>query len=496
MNRRCCRFAGRGLLWLALVAAGAPRVAVAATPAASPNLVIVHTDEHSYRTLGCYRRLLPEDQACVWGPGVTVSTPNIDWLAAHGAIATRFFATSPVCTPSRASFVTGLYPQSTGAVRNDLPMRDEMVTFAEVLRRRGYATGYAGKWHLDGPARPGWAPRRDFGFSDHRYMFNRGHWKQLEDTDAGPRVKARNARGQPTYDLEGADETSFTTDFLTDRAIAFVREHRDRPFCYMLSLPDPHGPNTVRPPYDTMFAGLPFQQPVSAKQSGKELPGYAAVRSDRFNARQMALYFGMVKCIDDNVGRLLAALREADLLERTVVVFTSDHGDLCGEHGRHNKGVPLDTSAAIPFVLYAPGLVPAGTRVGTALGTVDFKPTILGLLGVPDAGRTEGRDASGLFRGRPAAAGWKDLAFVRIGDEGQGANRWIGAFTSRYKLVVSPTDAPGFFDLQEDPFELENRLGDPRYAATVRELKAELADYCRTFAEPLYAEAACRAALE
>jgi len=170
-----------------------------------PNLLIIHTDEHNFRTLGCYRALLPPEQAFVWGPGVQVETPHIDSLAASGVLCDRFYATSPVCTPSRASFVSGLYPQNTGAHTNDLPMRDDVVTFAEVLRRRGYATGYAGKWHLDGDAKPGWTPARKFGFDDNRYMFNRGHWKQLEDTPQGPRVKSVQDTGKETYDASGAD---------------------------------------------------------------------------------------------------------------------------------------------------------------------------------------------------------------------------------------------------------------------------------------------------
>ena len=129
--------------------------AAAAAPLPSkPNVLILHTDEHNFRTLGCYRALLAKEEAFVWGDGVAVATPNIDSLARRGALCDRFYAASPVCTPSRASFVTGRYPQNTGAPINDRPMRDDVVTFAEVLRRNGYATGYAGKWHVDGPARP------------------------------------------------------------------------------------------------------------------------------------------------------------------------------------------------------------------------------------------------------------------------------------------------------------------------------------------------------
>lgn len=475
------------LAWVLAGAAVARVAAAAATPAGAgqPNLLVIMTDEHNFRTLGCYRALLPEAQAFVWGPGVKVETPHIDWLARHGAIADRYYATSPVCTPSRAAFVSGLYPQNTGAPRNNLPMNDSVVTFAEVLRRRGYATGYAGKWHLDNDARPGWTPPRKFGFEDNRYMFNRGHWKNLQLTPDGARIGAVDGRGEPSYALAGADAKSFTTDFLADRAVEFIRAHRDRPFCYMLSIPDPHGPNTVRAPYDTMFDRAQFRQPHTATQTGKKLPGYAATILEQFNQEQMALYFGMVKCIDDNVGKVLDALRAAGVLERTFIVFTSDHGDMCGEHGRHNKGIPLEASARVPFLLYAPGVVKPGAHVKAALANVSFKPTILALMGVPSGGDNEGPDASALFRG--AAGGTDAPAFLRIGSGEEGGGRgWLGAFTRRHKLVVGGGDGePALFDLEADPDELNNVFTSPAHREVVRTLGRALAEYVRSRRDPL-----------
>ncbi|MFZ9746142.1 MAG: sulfatase-like hydrolase/transferase [Opitutaceae bacterium] len=484
----------------AILLAGGSLPAALGAAAARPNLLIIQTDEHNFRTLGAYRALLSKDQAFIWGDGIKVDTPNIDWLARQGAIADRYYATSPVCTPSRASLVSGRYPQNTGAIQNDLPLRDDIITFAEVLRRQGYATGYAGKWHLDGPGKPQFGPERKFGFEDNRYMFNRGHWKNLTEDARGPRVGTTDARGNPNYDLGNADAKTFATDFLTDRTIDFIRRHREQPFCYMVSLPDPHGPNTVRAPYDTMFLELNFQQPKSAQSPGRQLPAYAATLAGAFNRVQMARYFGMVKCIDDNVGRILATLREQGLLERTVIVFTSDHGDLCGEHGRDNKGVPMEGSARIPFILHAPGLVPPGTVVREALGTVDFKPTILSLLGVPNAGVTEGRDASALFRTGRAPGGWKDLAFIRIGGgprgaavsedgEGGGGAGWLGAFSRRYKFVVAPNSAPSLFDLEEDPNELNNLLTSAAHRDTIRQLARELTAYGERHRDPHLAAA-------
>ncbi len=447
-----------GLCALLIVAAP---VAADGPTKSRPNLLVIETDEHHYGTLSCYG-------------GEIVETPHIDSLAKEGARCTSFYASTPVCSPSRAALVSGRYPQNTSVVTNNIPLDDKIITFAELLRRRGYATGYAGKWHLDGDGKPQWAPKRRFGFDDNRFMFNRGHWKKLEDTETGPRVASRRG-GKPSYGVEGADKRSFTTDWLTDKAIEFVRRNRERPFCYVLSLPDPHGPNTVRPPYDTMYANVDVPIPATLKKSAAETPGWAKP-AGKLNARAlrrlMPAYFGMVKCIDDNVGRLLAVLREGGTLDHTVVVFTSDHGDLCGEHGRLNKGVPYEGSARVPFLLRYPSKVKAATEIREALSSVDFLPTVLSLMGadVPDG--VEGRDASELFTAhRPSS--WRDVTFLRSTP----GNIWVCAVSDRYKLVFSKNDRPWLFDLETDPQERRNRFSDPGSRAVVRQLAADLAAY-------------------
>jgi len=456
----------------AAAALAAPRLTAAPE---RPNLVVIHTDEHNFRTLGCYRALMPKSQALMWGP-LVCETPNIDWLANHGAVATRFYGTTPVCSPSRSSFVSGRYPQNTPVTTNNIPMDDAVVTFAEILRRKGYATGYAGKWHLDGTGKPQWAPKRKFGFTDNRYMFNRGHYKQMEDTADGPRVKARKG-GKPTYSVAGADKRSFTTDWLADKTVEFIQAHKDEPFCYMVSIPDPHGPNTVRPPYDTMYDPAKFRPPATLSVDAKDAPAWGKPQVKGFQGKLMASYYGMVKCIDDNVGKILKALKAAGVLDRTIVVFTSDHGDLCFEHGRHNKGVPYEGSARIPFVLFAPGRVRPGTVVKQALGCVDFLPTILALMGVATAGKEEGRDASALFAGKPPAD-WKDVAFFR-GTCRPGGVNWLAAATARHKLVLAPNDEPWLFDLEKDPNEVRNLLRDPAHREVLRALAREIAAYAK-----------------
>ena len=445
---------------------------------AKPNVLIIQTDEHNFRTLGCYRETLSEEQALMWGPDV-VETPSIDWLAETGALCTSFYATSPVCAPSRAALVSGCYPQNTGVVANNDSLDDDVVTFAEVLRRSGWATGYSGKWHLDGKSKPGWAPERRFGFEDNRFQYNRGHWKQLELTEEGPRVKARNDKGKPSYSVDGADEISFTTDFLADRTIEFIEAHAEEPFCYMVSFPDPHGPDTVRHPYDRMFYQQTYVQPRTFDGPKEGLPSWA-LSNGKFT--EMSRYYGMVRCIDDNVGRILDALRERGLIENTMVIFTADHGDLRGEHHRQNKGVPFEASAKIPFIVRYPGRIAAGTRIDEALGTVDFKSTLCGLLGVAVEGENEGRDASSLLLTGEAPKSWKDITFLRR--SGRASKGWLAAVSDRYKLVVAPEDEPWLYDLEEDPDELINFFDVPTHRQAVKALAGELRRYGATYDDP------------
>jgi arylsulfatase A-like enzyme len=205
----------------------------------------------------------------------------------------------------------------------------------------------------------------------------------------------------------------------------------------------------------------------------------------------------MVKCIDDNVGKILNELRKQEILDRTLIVFTSDHGDMCGELGRHNKGIPCEGSARIPFVIHAPGLIKPGTVIHEALGTVDFKPTLLSLLGVDFEESHEGRDAATLFRKGKAPENWEDITFVRIGEANRpNGKSWFGAFTSKHKLVLSASDPPGFFDLEKDPSELSNKFKASGHRDEIRRLAKSLKAYGEKYREPHMASKAVKADLE
>lgn len=461
------------------------------------NVVVIYTDEHNFRTLGCYRRALAEREALMWGSPV-VETPYIDSIADRGVTADSFYVASPICGPSRATWITGLYPMDTGVIENDVRIRQELETFAHALQRAGYATGYSGKWHLDGLKDEivanmskqsgeqaeniysfpehfnGWVPpERGMGFEDNRFMFDTGHWKKFVSCPDG---------GDPTvfHPRIVGDETTFATDWLADRTVEFIEENKDRPFCYMLSLPDPHGPDFVREPYRSMYQDEVFEEPYTAdKERG---PAWAQMQ-DPHPGDHHDIYFGMVKCIDDNVGKILRKLDELGLTENTIVVFTADHGDMRREHSRRKKGIPYEASVKVPFVMMAPGLIPEGIRTGVALNSVDFKPTLLNMLGVSARQPSQGQDATAVLRGEPAPAGWNDLIFSRSPAIRQGTG-WLMVADGRYKLVASPIEPLWLIDLEKDPGELVNRADDPELKPRLARMARALLEYAQTYDDP------------
>ena len=217
-----------------------------------PNLIIIYTDEQNLRTLGIYRSILPSpSQSHPWGPNVQVDTPTLDKLAAEGAVYQSMYTTSPLCTPARTSFLTGLYPhpQRTGGSSNHERLKPGIETFASILQRVGYKTGYVGKWHLNGLDKPGWGgdaeedlnsdskkQSRTFGFEDQTHLYNRGHWKWFEDRANGSTKAFAWNKKKKFVDNQ---EDAYATDFLFDKGIKFVKKQirRNETFALVLSVP-------------------------------------------------------------------------------------------------------------------------------------------------------------------------------------------------------------------------------------------------------------------
>lgn len=498
------------------------------TTANGKNLIWIITDEHNLRTLGCYRDTMTQEMAEMWGDGFVVETPHIDSIAANGALFTRMHASTPTCTPARGSMFSGIYPQNLGVQNNSNSVGDgkylraDVVTVFDVLKDAGYMTGYSGKWHLgehkaiEDSGGKWWEPYPEddtndtYGIIHNKYMFNAGHdkWYGIDSlgnpylADKNPTYDRMDEWGQPVYADATSTNVKFATDWLTDRAIEFVEENKTNSFFYVLSIPDPHTADSVRAPYDSMYTNMAFELPrtwfnpnydlvdpytaVSNNPGWMEADGKAADLYDPTDTGaytiqdKIAQYFGMVKCIDDNVGRLIAQLENEGVLEDTLILFTADHGDLFGEHRRVNKGTPQDTSLRIPFVL-ADGsqllttvtntspMVPRGMIVDQPGNTVDWMETFLSLLDVNSIPDTPGMDLSPLLDPENAAD-WQGVSVSRKG--------WVAACDSRYKLVVDfYNKATWLFDLELDPKEYTNYVDRAEYDGVVRKLGQSIRTY-------------------
>jgi len=494
MNLSRRKFVGAGAAALTGTALG---LGFPSGTSARPNVLMIITDEQSLWTLSQFGGALP-------------GTPHIDSIGKRGATFRNFFVTSAVCTPSRGCYMTGRFPHTHGAYHNDLPLNPDEFTLGHLFSNAGYETGYAGKWHLDGrndPSWPDWIPdARSFGFKDHQWMFNQGHWKRImERPKDWPQNKseavtsasfdanavAKSVGGPPTYtspqpdghpDLSYAVGASgeFFTEWLTDKAIEFIERPRQSPFFYVLSYPDPHPPFSVSEPYASMFPPASMKVPETFHQ--KDLPKWAEqMRQDDYKRENVtsgddprrettlrtrkAEYLGMIKCVDDNVGRILQTLRERNMLDNTMILFTSDHGEYMGEHGMYFKNALYEPAHHVGMVMCWPGHIAPGTNVEQCVANVDLLPTLAAMLGLKTAGKEQGRDASALLRGESKQ--WDDLAYIHKDNFSQS-----GVFTQQWELGLAKDGDHVLFNRKKDPLQVNNLYHSPACAGVVKDLTA------------------------
>ncbi len=445
-----------------------------------PDILIIYTDQQSTWSVSL---LGAQD----------INTPNIDRIGREGAVLENFYTPCAVCTPSRGCFLTGQYPSQHGAYRNNVPLSENAETFAQVLKKEGYQTGYAGKWHLAGPGKPQWMTEGESkGFEDCRYMYNRGHWKRIDEPEQEDRPVV-----SPYFDGYGAegkelswigDEKTYTTDWLCDKTMDFIRERdRNRPFLYMVGIPDPHTPFCVRKPYDSMFDPASLHLPDMYDRfypewlpEGMRCPDAApGGNGPEEGRRRLAQYLGEVKCIDDNVGRILKCLEKEGILDNTIVVFTSDHGEYMGEHGLWGKNCLYPSCYRVPFLIRWPERIRGGLRVSELVSAVDFKDTLLRLIGLEGSWTSNGRDASGLLSGR-SDRNWENRIFINgmLFEE-------AGVMKERYYTVFRKDGLHMMFDMEKDPGQTRNLFHKEQYRDIAEMAKRELLEHCREVGSPV-----------
>lgn len=386
-----------------------------------------------------------------------VKTPNLDRLARQSLNFRNVVSVCPVCTPYRAALMTGRFPTSTGMFLNDVYLPEEELCLAEIFRSAGYATAYIGKWHLDGHGRSAFvAPERRQGWN---------HWKAAEcDHDY---LQSHYYEGEiPEKRFwDGYDALAQTRD-----AQVYLRKQAraDRPFVLMVSYGIPHFPHkTALPEYQDLYPPDKIQLP----------PNVPPELQDKAR-REAQGYYAHCTALDKCVGDVLATLEETGLAQRTVFVFTSDHGELLGSHGGppFMKQLPWDEAARVPFLLRYPAAHGAqGREVPTPLTTPDILPTLLGLAGVSLPDTLQGEDLSELVRGQTEPPDRAALYMAVAPFAGRGFNKEYRAIRTRRYTYVCGLEGPWLlFDDQQDPNQLDNLVDRPEFGTLRGELDARL----------------------
>ena len=404
-----------------------------------PSVLIIIPDQLRAQALGCMGN--PDTR-----------TPHIDALARQGVLFRNTFANTPVCCPARANLLTGKYAHKNGMIANDLRLRESETTVAELLASAGYRTGFIGKWHLDGgPRLPGFVPpgprRQGFQFwaaneCDHRHF-------------------------RPTYFRDTPEpirDDRYEPEVWTDRAIEFVRASGNDPFFLIVSMGPPHDPYAAPHPYMAMYDPAKIQVRPNWVEG---VPGAGR--------KELAAYAASVTAVDDQVGRLLKALDDAGRADDTIVLLTSDHGDMLGSQGRRLKRKPWEESIRVPGIVRYPAKVKPRRVEEGILTHVDVTPTLLGLCGLPVPVAMQGADLSGLVLGTTREAPRSAFFQIFVPFAGDGTPKpWRGVRTDRHMYARTAEGPWALYDLKDDPYERKNLANDPSRSALRAEMEALL----------------------
>ncbi len=487
------------IAWELVLAGG-----VTAADAKRPNMVFIFTDDHSLQTIGAYRERL---SAFCRKQNVT---PNIDRLAARGGLFVNSFCGNSLCSPSRASILSGLHSHANGVRTLSQPIREGVWTFPGALREAGYQTAVIGKWHL------GKTPT------------GTDYWRLLD--------------GQGTYwhpEFRGPDgvekRAGYATDLITEMSLDWLRQRdRTKPFMVMIQHKAPHRLWMPPPRYYSWLTKVKVPEPPTlfddyagrqspARAQKMEISGFLTMEGDLkvlepgkwvqefnrmtaaeraewsavFGPRNEAFlkaklagreltrwkyqefmkdYLRCIKAVDDGVGDVVKYLQAEGLEENTVVIYASDQGFFNGEHGWFDKRWIYEESIHMPFIIRWPGVVKPGTRFTPFIQNIDYAPTFVELAGgrIPDG--LHGRSLVPILRGE-TPADWRRSVYYHYYDHDGAHNvaNHYGVRTDRYTLArYYATDEWELFDNQKDPRQLRSVYDDSAYARTLESLRGEL----------------------
>ncbi len=470
-----------------------------------PNLLFIMTDQQRFDALGAN------------GNGI-IRTPNLDRLAASGANVQEYYANCPVCVPSRCTLFTGRYPHSHRVRENhNMLEAGREIHLFRVLKKAGYSLGYVGKNHLlEGPEFENFDFTDVWGY-DHEMSPAEEECHEFSRTRGRPMRERGVWAGATFHDFAPESTRPYVK---ASSAIRFLEERpKDRPFCLCLSFSDPHAPHIALRKYEDAYP-LDEMKPYPSREGELEekatrfMVKVRASQADKAGEedrrRFMAVYYSMISWVDENVGRVLDRLDGLGLAEDTIVVFTSDHGEFCFEHGMCKKDlVLLNSLLHVPLLVSWPGRLEPSRPGGTLFEEVDLMPTLLDLMGVKVPVGVQGVSFLPCLTGE--AGSHKDEVFAEIcppwlynpfPDYEAFAEDWLanhdglvpfnvpGDYTKMvrdrsYKYVWYGNGEEEFYDLRQDPDELHNLAADPDCAAIKTEYKLRLLEWHALSEDPL-----------
>lgn len=483
-------------------------------PEKQPNILLIVTDQQRTDTLG-FRGQTP------------CRTPNMDRLACEGISFDRAICTSPLCLPSRASLFTGQYPHQINMMRNNDTIQAEP-TLTDRLRGRGYYTAYAGKWHMEPTGQPKAFRGREkelgldevhgghvalkgeraidrwFDVAEGQGSYDYSLWCEQNELPDGwtvsdpdvrthrtpsmsiPRTKAQDLPPDKTYDA-----------WVTDIALRFYHDRpEDRPFFLVTGFFGPHPPLMIPEPYYSMCNPTTIPEPLNFgpqpnKPRSNTTSFYHQLWLDHGHnwaawKKSMAVYWGYVTMMDDLVGKLLQALEEHDVLDDTLVIFASDHGEMLGSHGLWHKMMPYEECLRVPLLMRYPERITPGVRSQAVVSLIDVPATILSLVGEELPPEYLGRDLSPAFRD---GSEFQDDSYrfsehKPLGDWHETVE-WRLVVDGRFKYVWNDGDLDELYDLATDPYELNNLIHDLHHAAGLARLRERLRRWMGETSDPL-----------
>ncbi len=419
-----------------------------------PNIIVNVMDDQRFDTLGCY-------------PGKShfgfLETPHMDRLAREGVRFGQAFVTYSLCSPSRATMLSGQDVRTHGVNQLAVSLRPETTIFPGLLKQAGYETGFVGKWHIGDKSE---LPRPEFDY-----------W-------SGVRGQGRYV--DPVMNVNGKETTisGYATDVFGDQAVEFIRQSREKPFFLWVGQKAPHSPCTPPDHLKNLYDGIEVAKPATYGEDHSDKPGWFVEQHDHDffhlllhpnTAYQQYTkdFCRTIASADENLGRMLEALDDRGLAENTVVIHISDNGHFLGEHQLYSKMLMYEESIRIPLLVRYPGFTPENHTCEDMVLNMDLAPTVLELAGLDAPREMEGRSFAGALAGR-TPDDWRRSYRYEYYNSRWGLPDFDGVRTADGWTYCRFPDWEQLYHLDTDPAQVSNLANDPAHAAKKRELQEEL----------------------